>query len=181
MTMIHNTPTKVNLPAVTYDRSERAYRVIDAESGEIVETFPAGHKAEAERYAIAFFSPRLARIVQDELLAKRPYLEARAWRAAELVLSHAVAAADGLYVAYVAGSGDTYAIGHDGHGVTCTCPDYTGFGAPVVDGSGQRMCKHILAWRLWQRLQKRRCYHCEKLVDGAAEMCPRCGEQVTPY
>jgi len=168
-------------PTITYDRSARQYRVQDTTTGEI-EVFPAGCKIEAQRYAVAMSNPRLTRIIREELLEKRPFLEARAWKAAEIVLNDDVAPADGLYFAYVAGSNDTYALGHDADGLmTCTCPDFTGFGAPIVDTRGQRLCKHLLAWQLFQRLQKRRCYHCGRLVDADAMDCPLCGEAITPY
>ena len=170
------------LPSVTYDRSTRVYHVIDQTTGE-TETFPAKHRHEAEQYALAMANPRLVRIVRDELLAKRPFLESRAWKAAAIVESGGVASADdGLYFAYVQGDGDTYALGFDDDGLlTCTCPDFTGFGAPVADMRGQRLCKHLLAHQLYHRLQKRRCYHCSKLVSADVMDCPLCGEAVTPY
>lgn len=168
------------LPAINYNRSTRVYEVLDQTTGEL-ETFPAKQRLAAEQYAIAMSNPRLVRIIRDELLEKRPFLEARAWKAAAIVVNDDVALTDGLYVAYVRGSGDTYAIGHDAGLLTCTCADFTGFGAPVVDTRGQRLCKHILAYQLYQRLQKRRCYHCSKLVDVDATDCPLCGEAVTPF
>ncbi|MBE2198485.1 MAG: hypothetical protein IAE79_07720 [Anaerolinea sp.] len=170
------------LPMITYDRSARVYQVVDQTTGE-VETFPAKHKLEAEQYALAMVNPRLVRIVRDELLSRRPFLEARAWKAAAIVESGDVAPViDGLYFAYVRGQGDIYAVSHDDDGLmACTCTDFTSFGAPVAASNGQRLCKHLLAWQLYQRLQKHRCYHCSKLVDGDVDICPLCGEDVTPF
>lgn len=171
------------LPTITYDRSAREYQVLDETTGQM-ETFPAKHRREAEIYAVAMSSPRLVRIVREELLEKRPFLESRAWKAAAIVAGDGVAAApdDDLYFAYVRGEGDTYALRFDGDGLmSCTCPDYTGFGAPVVSSNGQRLCKHLLAYQIHHRLQKRRCYHCGKLVDTELDDCPLCGESVTPF
>jgi len=168
------------LPTINYNRSTRVYEVLDQTTGEM-ETFPAKEKLAAEQYAIAMSNPRLVRIIRDELLGKRPFLEARAWKAAALVVDGAVALTDGLYLAYVRGEGDTYAIGSEDGLQTCTCADFTGFGAPIADERGQRLCKHILAYQFMRRLQKRRCYHCSKLVDANAIDCPLCGGVVTPY
>lgn len=169
------------LPTIDYDRSARLYRVTDQTTGE-VETFPAKHRTEAEIYALAMSNPRLVRIVRDELLEKRPFLQSRAWKAAAIVEAGGVALVDGLHFAYVQGEGDTYALGHDEDNLmTCTCGDFTGFGAPIAASNGQRLCKHLLAYQLRQRLQKRRCYHCSRLVPASVMDCPLCGEAVTPY
>lgn len=169
-------------PTVTYNRSIRVYQVPHPDTGEIAE-FPAGCKAEAERWAIAAANPRLARIVRDEVLARHPYLESRAWKAAAYLLEDRVTPApdDPLYFAYVTGNGNTYALRHEDDLMSCTCSDYAGFGAPLVAENGQRLCCHLISWSLFQRLQLHRCYHCQKLVDAAADVCPNCHQLVTPF
>ena len=169
-------------PTIAYNRSVRAYQVTRPDTGEIVE-FPSGCKGEAELFAIRTANPRLARIVTDEVLARHPYLQARAWKAAALVIDDKVHPApdDPLYFAYVMGENDTYALGHDDGLMTCTCTDYTGFTAPVVSENGQRLCKHLISWSLFQRLGLHRCYHCQQLVDAAADVCPNCHQLVTPF
>lgn len=183
MSILDHSRATVNggVPAVVYNRSARHYAVVDTFTGAI-ETFPAGEKAAAEQYAIGLANPRLARIIQTEILAKRPYLQARAWKAAELVESHAVSEfVTGPYFATVtsASANDIYGLGRDGR-LTCTCADFAGFGAPL-DETGQRWCKHLLAHQLVVRLRKRRCYHCQKLTRADDVICPHCGEEVTPF
>lgn len=170
------------LADVQYNRQARQYEIADALTGEVVETFPSGQKAAAQQYAVSLANPRLARIIQTEILTKRPYLQARAWKAAELVERRAVVEfVSGPYFATVSGEGDTYGLGRDeAGGLTCTCADFYGFGAPM-DESGQRWCKHLLAHQFVMRLRKRRCYHCEKLTRAEDEVCPHCGQDVTPF
>ena len=169
------------LPQISYQRSAREYHVIDTDTGEIVETFPAGMKDLATRHAISYADPRLARIIKQEILINHPYLESRAWKAAAYVVEDKVTPMpNGPYLAVVEGK-DLYQITRADGLTHCNCFDYVGFGAPLVGTNGQRVCKHILATQLVNRLAKRRCYHCLKLAAADLEDCPHCGELITPF
>lgn len=172
------------LSNVSYRREEKQYHVVDPRTGD-VEAFPAGQEGrrDAMRRAVYFSHPRLFRIV-TQLVEHHPALEARAWRAAELVIRGAVRKpADPEALASVASS-NAYGAYHvkvrDGL-VLCDCLDYMDGGAPFVGERGQRLCKHILAYEFTRRLEYRHCGTCGCKVDADLMECPHCGGRVTPY
>ncbi len=107
-----------------------------------------------------------------------PTLEARAWRAAELIVTDGVTpVADGETVAMVrskSGYGD-YLIKSQNGRWSCDCIDFIDGQAPYVGPSGQRLCKHILAVKLTQRLAYRHCHSCGAKVDADLMRCSHCG------
>jgi hypothetical protein len=169
---------------VEYERSERQYRVMDPNTGE-VETFPNGYKGrrEAMRRAVYFQNPRLHRIV-IELTQRWPQLESRAWRAAELVLRGSVTEAAGSEVLATVTSSNEYGeylLADRNQIIVCDCLDYLDGNAPYIGPAGQRMCKHILALQFNRRLRYRRCGSCSRKVEAEAMTCPNCQGAVTPY
>ena len=165
------------LATVTYDRKQKVYRVED-------ETFPAGRngRRDAFRYAVHATSPRLFRFV-SEMSQKYPTLESRAWRAAEIVLNDGVCLNNGQPATVASQSSEygDYLIHNIAGALACDCLDFQGGTAVYISTHDQPYCKHILAYQLALRLTKRRCYHCQTLVDKDAEMCPHCQQEVTPF
>jgi hypothetical protein len=167
-----------------YERSERQYKVLDPDTGE-VEIFPYGRdgRRNAMHRAVYFQDARMHRIV-TELVQRSPQLESRAWRAAELVIRGAVnEAIDGEALSSVTGSSEygDYLVASRNGIVVCDCPDYMEGNAPYFSQNGQRLCKHILATQLTQRLQYRSCGSCSRKVEAELMICPFCNGAVTPY
>jgi len=172
------------LPNVSYQRDERQYRVLDPDTGEI-ESFPAGQlgRRDAMRRAVNFSHPRLYQIVTD-MVKRWPQLEARAWRAANLVINGKVKNADDdEALASVTSSNEygDYLVKARGGLIICDCLDYMEGGAPLIGESGQRLCKHILATQFTLRLQYRHCGSCGRKVHADLMDCPHCNGPVTPY
>lgn len=172
------------LPNVSYEREVRQYQVLDPGTGEI-ESFPAGQigRRDAMHRAVYFSQPRLHNIV-TEMVKRWPQLEARAWRAANLVIRGEVKrATDDEALANVTSSneyGDYLVKTRDGL-IICDCLDYMEGGAPFISDSGQRLCKHILATQFTLRLQYRFCGSCGRKVAADLMDCPHCNGPVTPY
>ena len=142
------------LANVTYDRSDRVYAVTHPTTGE-VELFPAGThgRRQAFRTAVQMVDPDLYQRA-GLIIARHPHLESRVWKAVELVIHGRVwESGNDLYIASVESESSehgNYIIKHDDHGrMTCDCIDFVDFGAPLVEGSLQAYCKHILAWKLF--------------------------------
>ena len=172
------------LPNVSYQRENRQYEVLNPETGEI-ESFPAGHsgRREAMRQAVHFSHPRLYRIV-IEMVQRWPQLEARSWRAANMVIRGAVKRpADDEALASVTSSNEygDYLVKERGELIICDCLDYMEGGAPLINESGQRLCKHILATQFTSRLQYRHCGSCSRKVEADLMDCPHCNGAVTPF
>jgi len=172
------------LSNMQYERSEKAYQVIDPDTGTI-ESFPSGYigRRNAMRRAVYFQNARLHRIVTD-LVHQWPQIESRAWRAAELVLRGSVRQpADRGALANVTSSneyGDYLIATRDGT-LVCDCIDYLDGNAPYIGPSGQRICKHILATQFARRMEYRHCGTCRRKVDAELMICPFCNGEVTPY
>jgi hypothetical protein len=137
---------------ITYDRQARQYRWTDPESGEIL-TAPAKQKAELFRAVVGMLDPDVY-AVANRLVQKYPYMERYIWRGVELVINDAVevfAAPAGDVIAVVESSDvyGRYAIRHNQDGLSCECESFTGFTAPMTE-TGQMMCKHLLAVKIWQ-------------------------------
>jgi hypothetical protein len=172
------------LPNVSYEREVRQYQVLDPDTGEI-ESFPAGQggRRDAMRRAVDFSHPRLYRIV-IEMVQRWPQLEARAWRAANLVIRGEVKRPpDDEALASVASSNEygDYLVKARGGLIICDCLDYMEGGAPFISESGQRLCKHILATQLTSRLQYRNCGSCGRKVKADLMDCPHCKGPITPF
>ena len=172
------------LPNVEYEKSKKQYQVVDPVSGK-VEIFPSGYagRREAKRRAVYFQNSRLYRLVV-ELVERWPQIESRAWRAAELVVNGSVKdPKDDLSLAIVASSsdyGDYLLAERKGH-IVCDCLDYMDGNAPYLGQSGKKVCKHILALQLSNRLSYRHCGSCGRKVNEKLMTCPHCHGAVTPY
>lgn len=171
------------LDIVNYDRKQRKYVVAH---GNETAVFPAGRngRKEANRFAMQMLSPRLYRLAM-QLTERSPVLESRAWKAAEIVLAGGVTRHPNTSVLAMVESqsseyGD-YNITAVGDVLVCDCADFQGATAVFTDANPQPWCKHLLAYQLALRLEKRQCYHCEQLVDAELMTCPNCGQEVTPF
>lgn len=138
---------------VTYDRKERQYLVYDG-NGEVVRAFPCGKEGRraAHRFAVVALNPELA-VLAQKVAATYPELEGRAWRAAQIVLDAGVQP-NGVetLVVVASGSGDeSYTVSLQEDTLFCDCLDY-----PPMIRSGQRLCKHCLAYLFMQRLNGHR-------------------------
>lgn len=136
---------------ITYDRTEKLYKWIDPNSGEIL-TAPARQKDILFRAAVGILDPDLTEAAES-IITEHPQLERVTWKAVELV------AHDRLevfptpragVVAMVAGSDEfgRYAIEQTAHGLTCQCVHFQDGYAPLT-ASGSRYCKHLIAYQLW--------------------------------
>lgn len=133
---------------IEYDRSGREYQVIDLDSGEIAETFPAKHKGAAFRFAIEFFAPELFAVAVDRC-EKYPQYERMIWKACGLVVNGGVEVfpgpTDGIY-AMVESSDQLgrYCITHMEGEMACNCAAFTEGYAPYTETG--RVCSHLLAY-----------------------------------
>jgi hypothetical protein len=141
------------LANVAYNRSNRSYAVTHPQTGDVAH-FPSGAhgRRQAFQTAVEMTDPELYQQA-GRIIARHPHLESRVWRAVELVIAdHVQAGQADLYVATVGSQSEygNYTLTYDSHGrMTCDCQDYTDFTAPVIEGSLQPHCKHILAWKLY--------------------------------
>jgi hypothetical protein len=133
---------------IQYDRSGRAYQVVDLETGATVETFPAKQKGDAFRFAIEFFAPDLFAIAVDRC-EKYPQQERMIWKAAGLVANGAVEVVpgptDSVYAMVESSDGmGRYAVTHVGGEMACNCAAFTEGLAPYTETG--RVCSHLLAY-----------------------------------
>lgn len=143
------------LNQITYDRSERCYKWPDPDSGEIFRFQPGPQgKAQAFQFAVGMLDPDLYNAAQ-RVITRHPQLERTVWRAVELVATDQVevfAMPTEMGIIGMVGSSDgagRYAVGNDNGYSSCQCHSFTEMTAPLMP-SGQTMCKHILAVKLWQ-------------------------------
>ncbi|MCA9925267.1 MAG: hypothetical protein KC419_10030 [Anaerolineales bacterium] len=140
------------LNEITYDRSERIYKWIDPESGQIF-TAPSRQKHELFKTAVAMLDPDLYQVATS-MIDQHPQIERVVWKAVELVTENRVDAFDvpkGDVIAMVDSSDGygRYAVSlTDGYHV-CQCEHWQSFSAPLIE-SGARVCKHVAAVWLWQ-------------------------------
>lgn len=130
---------------LSYNRSGRKWEVV---TGEKTVEFPAGDTGKQQAFRLAIFVKDPAVYALASQMAKdNPALESRAWRAAELVIEGKVKMDVFGLLAQVEGSdaAGAYNITAVEGEIACDCQDWTGFTAPYLS-SGQRVCKHILAF-----------------------------------
>lgn len=144
---------------ITYDRNQRCYQWIHPTSGEVL-TAPSGkqHKAALLQQVTALLDPELyeaaIRWIEDE-----PALERVIWRGVDLVASEGVEtfpAADYLVAKVNSSDGyGRYAITIDNGYLACECPYWQELSAPYAS-NGHRVCKHLAALTLYQRVRENR-------------------------
>lgn len=137
---------------IDYDRSERVYKWIEPDSGQIF-TFPPRQKGAALQFAVSMLDPELFDAA-GRVIANQPQLERVTWRAVELVCNNAVTVFDvprGNVEAMIESSDGygRYAITNDNGHMVCQCEHWQSMAAPLTQ-SGRRYCKHILALYLWR-------------------------------
>lgn len=140
---------------VTYDHSQKLYTTGDGT------TFPSGEqgKANAVEYCVLLLNPALHSLCNG-LCGDYPHASREIWKAAELVLMEhvCVPAPDGLATVMASDQSGHYQIENEGAYVTCTCPAFGYFIAPWIltkDDRIQAVCKHILAYKLQEKLSLR--------------------------
>ena len=144
---------------ITYDRSERQYRWIDPDSGEIF-SFPSGKagKAQAFQFAVSMLDPDLWTAAQN-WLTDEPYLERVVMKAVELVAGDGVETfpGNGRLLAMVSSSDEygRYSVGYEDGYIVCECVHWQDGHAPI-DQYGQRTCKHVAAVHLHNRVRETR-------------------------
>lgn len=136
---------------ITYDRTEKKYKWVDPNSGEIL-TAPAKQKQELFRAAVAILDPELY-ATAEQIIERHPQLERVTWRGVELVAANAVEVfpVPRAGVAGMVASSDEfgrYAIESTAYGLTCQCVHYQDGHAPLTD-TGSRYCKHLIAYHLY--------------------------------
>jgi len=140
---------------ITYDRSERIYKWEDPGSGAVL-TAPSGKQSKAELFqkAIAMLDPDLyAAVVR--WIETEPTLERVIWRGVELVANGGVETfpGEGLLVAKVDSSDEfgRYSITIQNGYLACECAYWQEMNTPYAS-NGQRVCKHLAAFTLYQRV-----------------------------
>ena len=129
---------------IDYDRSERNYKWVDPESGEVF-TFPSGkeNKAAAWRFALSMLDSDLHDAAQ-RWADETPQIERLIWKGAELVATGGVDEKSAtLHMVASSDSFGRYAVEQSDHGHTCQCISYTDH--PQYDQHGNTFCKHIAA------------------------------------
>lgn len=146
---------------ITYDRRERLYKWAHPESGEVL-TAPAGkqNKAGLFKNAVALLDPDLyaaaLRWLEDE-----PALERVIWRGVELVANSRVETFPGAGDGEVAAKVDSrdeygrYSLTYMNGRLVCECPHWQDLAAPY-SRTGRRVCKHLAAFTLYQRVREDR-------------------------
>lgn len=158
MTTLPQTTHPVKPPSlINYDRSERLYHVYDPSSGELISSFPSGRdgKRAAFRLSVDLQSPKLHELA-CEWEAQYPELQSRIWKAVEIVLGKGVLPAFSMqHLAVVTSQssmfGD-YNIAMRDQMLQCDCEDFLSFAAPMIGDNAQPMCKHLIAYVLFTRL-----------------------------
>lgn len=135
---------------IQYDRKAKMYQWTDQESGQIL-TAPSGQKFELFRAVVAMLDPDLF-TAANRIIEAHPQLERGVWKAVEIVASDGVEVFPGMKgdVYAMVDSSDgfgRYAITNEGGYTTCQCEHFQSFAAPMTQ-SGNRYCKHILAYQL---------------------------------
>ncbi len=142
---------------ITYDRSARMYTWTHPETGELF-TWPPKAKGEAFQFVLSLLDPDLYEAASRWIEAE-PGLERVIWRGAELVARNGVETLTGagMVAAKVQSSDEygRYAITFDNGYLVCECPHWQEMGAPY-DSNGMRVCKHLAAFTLYQRVREER-------------------------
>lgn len=135
---------------IEYDRKAKQYRWEDLESGQVL-TAPSGQKFQLFQAVVSMLDPDLY-AAANRIIEAHPQLERGVWKAVEIVASEGVENFAGM-------KGDVYAMvdSSDGFGryaitnedgyMACQCENFQSFAAPMTQ-SGNRYCKHILAYQL---------------------------------
>lgn len=153
---------------VQYDRTKKQYQALENEN--IVEVFPAGPagRALAIEESIRLENPILHKNIR-RVIALQPALTKRIWKAGLLVLNNQVEMLnkEGLLSSLIADEvarvssleepDVAYSILEKDY-YTCGCEDFLYGQAPQLK-SGQKYCKHVLAFVLKKKLKKTEVTH----------------------
>ena len=149
--------TEAPVKPVVYDRSQRAYNVYCPKTGELVDTFPSGRegKRAAFQMSVQLQNPQLHTLA-TQWCEMYPELQARVWRAAEIVLDDGVLPAFSMQHLAVISSQNSahgeYNVAMRDQMLQCDCEDFVSFSAPMIGENSQLLCKHLLAYVLFTQL-----------------------------
>lgn len=147
---------------IRYSRKAKEYRLIDKETGEVVENYPQGSegKATAERRKLELEHPELAPVLADLVARHGGNDQGRAFRGAQIVADEGVSPNGDVGLFYV----DSQDPGKEGIRYLvnlarqrCECEDWQNgwaghkHGAPNIDGLP--FCKHIAACRIFEGME----------------------------
>lgn len=144
---------------ITYDRHQKLYKWEHPESGEAL-TAPSGkeNKAELFQQVIALLDPELY-LAALRWLEEEPGLERVIWRGVEIVANSGVETflTAGDVIAKVISSDEygRYTLTIQNGYLACACAHWQELMAPYTS-SGQRVCKHLAAFTLHQRVREER-------------------------
>jgi hypothetical protein len=144
---------------ITYNRSSKHYEWIDPESGEVL-TVPSGkdNKAFLFQTAISMLDLDLHKTA-SQWIADEPTLERVIWRGVELVAKNGIETypGDGILLAKVDSSDEygRYSVTNENGHLACECQYWQDMAAPNAS-NGERVCKHIAAFHLYQRTYETR-------------------------
>lgn len=144
---------------IIYDRKAKQYQWTEPESGTVLTAASKQEKPALFKAAVALLDPDLY-AASIRMIERHPQLERVVWRGTELICEGKVevfATAQGNVIAKVESSDGygRYAIEQLEHGMTCQCENFTSFAAPITE-TGQSMCKHLTAVKLWQYAREER-------------------------
>ena len=141
---------------VLYERSPLKQWI--AQNGTLITTAPPGARGKlyCVREAIRHEDPALFQL-SSQLEAKHPTFTSRIWKAAIMIVNgHIKPPRPGNLIHEVALIGsqttdDQYSVHYYGN-YTCGCEDFQLGKAPSLPKTGQKMCKHIIAYAAFKRL-----------------------------
>jgi hypothetical protein len=139
-------------PQITYNRKMKRYEYLHPDGGFLTAPSGASNKDQLFQTVISMLDPNLYEAA-ERVVGNQPLLERVTWKAVALVAQDVVSAhMQGDIVAMVAAADGMgrYAIQETDDYFTCQCVNFVNYDAPMT-GSGQRYCKHIMAWRLYQK------------------------------
>lgn len=136
---------------IQYDRKEKLYKWASPDGQTFTFTTPEVKAGKAFQFAVSLLDPDLFAAL-NQVIGTHPQLERVAWKAAEIITGNGVEIFDGMRgnVYAMVDSSDgmgRYAISNEDGYTSCQCEHFQSFAAPMTE-SGNRYCKHILAYHL---------------------------------
>lgn len=149
---------QLGIALVSYNKSAREWETETEEAGTL--SFPAGKEGEtAARWKAIELTSIPTFSVLKKLATNYPSLKTRAWKIGELVLNgHVELFPDAdeeepMAIVRSRTRDKNHQITFDGYHLRCTCEDYWSEHCPRIRWHSQRMCIHIGAYSVANRLR----------------------------